>query len=138
MGLDVKLLRESFDLVATREPEVAMRFYGILFRRYPQVQPLFGRSAQANQAKMLTEMLVAVLDHLEDAQWLQTNLRALGVRHMDYGVTREMYPMVGECLLAALAEVAGDAWTPQLSNAWSEAYDAIVTLMLTPAEGARL
>ena len=79
---------------------------------------------------MLTGALVAVLDHLEDAPWLQSTLGALGVKHVGYGVTREMYDWVGASLLATLAETAGAKWTPALEAAWSEAYGAIVSLML--------
>lgn len=130
MALNVPLLRESFELVASRDALVAQRFYRIFFSRYPQVVPLFGRNSQEAQGKMLTEALVAVLDHLEDAPWLVGNLKALGVRHEGYGVTREMYGWVGECLLAALAEVAGPDWSPEIEAAWVEAYGAIVGLML--------
>jgi hemoglobin-like flavoprotein len=80
---------------------------------------------------MLTGALVAVLDHLEDAPWLQDTLGSLGAKHVDYGVTREMYDWVGASLLAALAEVAGPAWSPELNAAWGEAYGVIVSLMLS-------
>src|SRR5690606_31500800 len=66
MVLNVPLLRDSFALVVDREPQVVHDFYEILFERYPRVQPLF-RRARAEQAKMMTAALVAVMDHLEDA-----------------------------------------------------------------------
>jgi hemoglobin-like flavoprotein len=78
---------------------------------------------------MLTGALVAVMDHLEDAPWLTDTLGALGEKHAEYGVTREMYDWVGASLLAALAETAGDKWSSELNSAWTEAYGAIVSLM---------
>jgi len=132
MGLNVSLLRESFDLVATANPAVVTRFYEILFERYPQTRPMFPRDGMARQAQMLTSALVAVLDHLEDAPWLKDTLGALGAKHVGYGVTREMYDWVGASLIAALAETAGPKWTPELTGAWSEAYGAIVSMMLPP------
>jgi hemoglobin-like flavoprotein len=78
---------------------------------------------------MLTEALVAVLDHLEDAPWLESELQSLGAKHLDYGVTPEMYGWVGDALLRTLAEAAGSAWTPELQAAWAEAYGAIAGLM---------
>jgi hemoglobin-like flavoprotein len=129
MALNVSLLRNSFEIVATANPNFITRFYEILFERYPQVRPLFPKDGMARQAKMLTEALVAVLDHLEDAPWLADTLGALGAKHVGYGVTREMYDWVGASLLATLAEVAGPAWTPELQGAWAEAYGAIVSLM---------
>jgi hemoglobin-like flavoprotein len=133
MPLNVNLLRQSFEVVATANPQFITRFYEILFERYPQTRPLFPPNGMARQAEMLTQALVAVLDHLEDAPWLQGTLGALGAKHVGYGVTREMYDWVGASLLATLAEVAGSAWTPDLQAAWSEAYGAIVSLMLARA-----
>lgn len=133
MPLNVNLLRQSFEVVATANPQFVTRFYEVLFERYPQTRPLFPQNGMARQAEMLTQALVAVLDHLEDAPWLQDTLGALGAKHVGYGVTREMYDWVGASLLATLAEVAGSAWTPELQAAWTEAYGAIVSLMLARA-----
>ena len=133
MSLNVNLLRQSFEVVASANPKFVSRFYEILFERYPQTRPLFPQNGMARQAEMLTQALVAVLDHLEDAPWLQETLGALGAKHVGYGVTREMYDWVGASLLATLAEVAGPAWTPELHGAWGEAYGAIVSLMLARA-----
>jgi hemoglobin-like flavoprotein len=133
MPLNVNLLRQSFEVVATANPSFVSRFYEILFERYPQTRPLFPQNGMPRQAEMLTQALVAVLDHLEDAPWLQDTLGALGAKHVGYGVTREMYDWVGASLLATLGEVAGPAWTPELQGAWAEAYGAIVSLMLARA-----
>ena len=137
MALNVPLLRTSFDLVVEREPLLMRRFYEILFTRYPQARPLFRRNSTVEQEKMLTGALVAVLEHLEDAPWLEEKLAALGAKHVEYGVTSNMYDWVGESLLATLAEVAGPDWTKELAGAWGEAYGAIVSLMLrgTPPAG---
>jgi hemoglobin-like flavoprotein len=133
MSLDVNALRESFNLVVERSPTVVHRFYEILFTRFPQAKGLFGRNSAAKQEKMLTEALVAVIDHLEDAPWLHQTLFALGAKHVDYGVTDEMYGWVGSSLLETLAEVAGDAWTPQVEQAWVAAYGVISGTMLQGA-----
>jgi hemoglobin-like flavoprotein len=137
MSLDVPLLRSSFDLVVERQPQLTPRFYEIFFSRYPQVKPLFGKGATEQQAQMLQSALVAVLDHLEDATWLEQTLGAMGAKHVDYGVTDEMYDWVGDSLLRAIAEAAGDAWNPALEAAWRSAYGAIAGLMLKGAH-ARL
>lgn len=129
MGLNVPLLRSSFELVVEREPDLTLRFYDVLFRDYPQVRPLFSRKSNAEQAVMLRDMLVAVIDHLEDAPWLTEQLGSLGARHVEYGVRPEMYGWVGASLLETLRHVAGEAWTPELETAWSDAYGAIASLM---------
>jgi hemoglobin-like flavoprotein len=139
MALDVSILRESFATVVERSPQVIARFYEIFFERYPEVRPMFGRAPAgiARQEKMLTDALVAVLDHLEDAPWLQETLFALGEKHVGYGVRDEMYGWVGQCLLAALAEAAGDAWTKEVEAQWGEAFGAIQSMMLAGAHATR-
>ncbi|MGK4003548.1 globin domain-containing protein [Sorangium sp. So ce1036] len=134
MGLNVRLLRESFELVLEREPNITHRFYGILFSRYPQVKPLFGRNSQAQQEKMLAEALAAVIDKLEDASWLEEKLMAMGAKHVDYGVTDEMYPWVADALISALGEAAGADWTPEHHKAWTDALNAIASLMIRGAK----
>ena len=136
MSLNKHLLSDSLTLIASREPQITTRFYAILFERYPQVLPLFGKNAATQQQQMLQEAIIAVVDHADDAAWLTTTLHAMGRKHVSYQVTPEMYPWVGECLVATLAEIAAEAWTPELEAAWIEAYGAISGLMLEGAARA--
>jgi len=129
MGLNVEVLRNSFNLVVERSPQVMHRFYEILFERYPATQAMFPVERRQNQEAMLTQALVAVMDHLEDAPWLTTTLHGLGAKHVGYGVTAEMYDWVGASLLAALAEACGSDWTREVEGAWIEAYGAVSGLM---------
>jgi hemoglobin-like flavoprotein len=127
--LNPDILRGSFDLVIDRRPDLTARFYEILFERYPSLQPMFRSNRRATQEKMLAQALAAVLDHLEDASWLSTTLGNLGAAHVAYGVTDAMYDMVGDALLATLAEVAAEAWTDEVRDQWTEAYGAIASMM---------
>jgi hemoglobin-like flavoprotein len=135
MTLDPDILRSSFELVIDRRPDLTLRFYEILFERYPQLERLFSRD-RTMQSKMLAGALAAVIDHLEDAPWLQRTLGALGAKHIGYGVTDEMYDMVGDALLATLGEVADEAWTPEVAAQWAMAYGAIASLMQAGARQA--
>ncbi|MDF1664626.1 MAG: globin domain-containing protein [Planctomycetota bacterium] len=133
MSLNTTLLQSSLELVLENEQNLTLRFYEILFAKYPQVKPLFGRKSQAEQAKMLQEALVSVVDRLEDGEWVSSTLEAMGHTHVDYEVTEEMYPMVGDCLIQALKELSGDAWTAETEQAWSDAYGAISGIMIAGA-----
>lgn len=136
MSLNVAALRSSFELVVEREPQLTRGFYDILFRRYPQVQPLFRNNPRQEQEKMLTDMLVKIIDHLDDEPWLVNQLGALGEKHIGYGVTNEMYGWVGASLLEALEQVASEEWTPELAAAWTDAFQAIASLMQAGAQRA--
>jgi hemoglobin-like flavoprotein len=134
---DKELLYQSIGWAAEREPVITRRFYEILFSRYPQVQPLFGKNARDAQAKMLQDAVLMALDHLEDAEWLTDTIGAVGAKHVSYGVTDEMYPMVGECLVATLAEHCGNRWTMAHQDAWIRTWGALQGLALAGAHRAR-
>ena len=136
MPLNVPLLKSSFDLVVEREPIITVRFYEHLFENHPEVKPMFSRNKPEAQQKMLQGALVAVLDRIEDGEWLADTLGALGRKHVGYGVRDEMYDWVGHALLQTLAEIAGDDWNDDLHGAWADAFGAIRDLMLAGAKTA--
>jgi hemoglobin-like flavoprotein len=129
MALDAALLRESFSRMLELEPNLTARFYDVLFERYPVVRSMFHPSRRARQEQMLALALTAVVDHLDDAPWLEQTLRSLGQKHVGYGVTKEMYDWVGDALLTSMSEAMGEEWTPAHHGAWGAAYGAIVSLM---------
>jgi hemoglobin-like flavoprotein len=126
--MNVTLLRQSFEQIVEREPQLTKRFYEILFARYPHLRAMF-RGDSTTQEKMLAGALAAVMDHLEDAAWLVPTLESLGARHVQYGVTDEMYDQVGDCLMQALAEASGPEWKFDLIIAWSQAFGFIAATM---------
>lgn len=137
MSINAALLHESIEIAVAREPVITKRFYEILFERYPEVEPLFGRNEPELQQQMLQDTIVAALDHIEDGEWLAENLGALGAKHVTYGVTDDMYPAVGECLIAALAELCGDRWTPEHEASWAAVYGVLAELAIAGAERER-
>ena len=127
--MDTQLLTTSLGIVAEKEDGLTPHFYSILFERYPAVRPMFGDDI-VPQAEMLKGALVAVLGHLDDADWLSTNLGAPGAKHAAYGATPEMYDAVAECMIAAMEDLGGDEWTSEMSDEWMTALGAVAKLML--------
>lgn len=127
--MDKDLLAASLGIVAEKEEGLTPRFYAILFERYPAVRPMFGPDIRP-QADMLKGAVVAVLDHLEDSDWLADTLGALGAKHASYGATPEMYVAVGECMITAMEELGAPDWTPEMSAEWTTALGAVSKLML--------
>lgn len=134
MSLDIQLLRDNFELVLHRDQNFPRRFYEILFERHPEAKPLFRRNTPGAQSAMLAETLMAVLDHLEDAEWLRRHLGELGAKHVEYGVTKPMYDWVGDAMISALAEVSAGDWTHAHLRAWTAAFEVVVSLMLAPVD----
>ena len=137
MALEVETLEESFDLVAPQGDELMVRFYDRLFEVAPAVKPLFANVDMERQRQALLNMLVVLRESLRDLEDIAPDLEDLGARHAEYGAQPEHYPVVGEVLLGAMAEVAGDAWKPEYTAAWQEAYGVVQDVMLSGAAEAR-
>ena len=133
MLLDVDLLERSFALVASRGDQLPERFYARLFARNPDVRPMFAHLDMAEQRKKLAGSLGTIVGNLRKPDRLAAYLRELGLRHGAIGAAPAHYAAVGESLLAVLQELSGDAWTPEVARAWTDAYGAVQTAMLAAA-----
>ncbi|MCU0564974.1 MAG: globin domain-containing protein [Oculatellaceae cyanobacterium Prado106] len=142
MSLSVEVLERSFALVKDRGEAFSEQFYATLFLDYPGVKPLFAHTRLAEQGKKLFASLVLVVDSLRKPEALESALKGLGTRHIQYGVLPQHYPMVGNSLLKTLAWALDDHWTPEVQQAWVEAYGGVSQLMLEgadyPAEDLKL
>jgi len=136
MSLNVELLESSFKLVAPNAEALADHFYGRLFRLHPELRSMFPEALD-EQKKKLIASLAMVVGSLRNPDTLVAAVRALGLRHIDYGVKREQYPVVGENLLASLEAVAGDAWNDELAAAWTDAYNAIQSIIFDALDDAK-
>ena len=127
--MNVNLLRASFDAIRPRANDLVDRFYTLLFERYPEVRPMFGRTNMATQKQMLISALALLVTNLERPEVLQNVLGPMGAKHSTYGVRDEHYDAVGLCLLDAMADTAGPLWTDDLTREWSATYGAVAGIM---------
>ncbi|MEM9538442.1 MAG: globin family protein [Cyanobacteria bacterium P01_E01_bin.42] len=136
MAIQTELLEASFALLQERKTSFTDRFYTTLFADYPVVKPLFAHVDMNEQPKKLFASLVLVVNNLTKPDVLTDALKGLGTRHIKYGVLPEHYPMVGNTLIKSMAVVLADRWTDEIAGAWTEAYAAIVEIMLEGADYA--
>jgi hemoglobin-like flavoprotein len=134
MDLNIDALETSFDHIAARGDELVDVFYQRLFAVAPGVQPLFADTDLKRQKGMLLATLVLLRRSLRDLDSVTPKLRDMGARHVRYGARPEHYPVVGEVLIASMAEIAGDAWTLEHELAWTEAFAVVAGVMLEGAD----
>ena len=127
---DIGLLRETLEMTLALDDTFPVRFYQRLFAAHPDVRPLFHRNSPGAQNKMFAQKLTAVIDHLDDPDWLARELPHLAANHVRYGVTPEMYPWVGDALIKTLAEACGPHWSAAAEAAWRDAYAQLTRAIL--------
>ena len=107
-------------------------FYERLFELDPSLRPLFKANLKL-QGRKLIDMLRFIALHLDRLPVLVPVLVELGVRHREYGVFDAHYETVGQALLWTLEHLLGPDFTPEVREAWSEAYTILAHLMQASA-----
>jgi len=117
----IALVQETFKAVLSIKDAAADLFYSRLFEDDPSLEALFPTDLTEQKQKLMSTLAVAVggLNKLED---IVPVLQDLGVRHAAYGVKPEHYDTVGGALLWTLEQGLGEAFTPEVKAAWTEAY----------------
>jgi len=128
----IKLVQTSFAKVAPIAATAADLFYGRLFEIAPQVRAMFADDLSDQKKKLMTILGTAVagLSHLDT---LVPAVQALGRRHAGYGVAAAHYTPVGAALLWTLQQGLGEAFTPEVKDAWATAYIILSTTMIDAA-----
>src|SRR5947208_2655324 len=116
MMAPVEILEQSFDLIAPRGDELVDLMYAKIFIAAPEALSLFAGIDMAEQKKKLLATLVVLRNALRKLDALVPALRAMGERHMRYGVLPAHYPIVGAALIAAMETVGDEQWRPEYSE----------------------
>ncbi|MER8222736.1 globin domain-containing protein [Streptomyces sp. NPDC094143] len=121
------VVRATLPAVGAALDTITERFYAGLFEAHPTLlRDLFNRGNQAagTQRQALAGSIAAFAAHLLDhpEQRPDAMLRRIAHKHASLGVTPEQYGIVHEHLFAAIADVLGDAVTPEVAAAWDEVY----------------
>lgn len=124
----IELVRTSWAAARQQAPALAACFYDRLFQLDPALKAMF-KGDMATQHQRLAAMLDTAVGLLDQPGELMPALRNLGRRHAGYGVQEAHYAVVGQALMATLAEMLGDAFTPDMQTAWAQTYGLIAQVM---------
>lgn len=133
--MDVAALKSSWRWVADIGDEATQYFYSHLFLMHPEVREMFPVSMTLQREKFFAA-LGAIISDVDNLDAQAEFLAQLGRDHRRFQVIPEQYDAVGASLLATLAHLLGESWTPELAATWAEAYGAVATAMVAAAEDA--
>ncbi|GAA4931618.1 globin domain-containing protein [Streptomyces coeruleoprunus] len=136
-----RIVRATLPAVGGALDEITARFYRTMFAERPELlDGLFNRGNQAggDQRRALAGALVGFAAALvcEPEARPDALLSRIAHKHASVGVTDDQYTVVHKYLFAAVAEVLGDAVTPEVAGAWDEVYWLMAGALI--AQEARL
>lgn len=131
----MSLSQQTIDTVKATAPvlqqhggAITSRMYEVLFEKYPETKSLF-KSAPEDQPRILAGAVAAYANNIDNLGALGGAVERMAAAHVRTDVKAEHYPMVGDSILTALQDVLGDAATPEILDAWKEAYFFLADLL---------
>ncbi|WP_305094515.1 globin domain-containing protein [Prescottella sp. R16] len=121
------IIEATLPVVGEHLGEISELFYRDLFEALPSLKTdLFNKTNQENgeQQKALAGSIAAFATLLitEDAPPIDQVMERIAAKHASLGIVRMYYHLVHRALFKAIAQVLGDAVTPEVAAAWDEVY----------------
>ncbi len=135
--------QKTIDIVKSTAPVLAVHgatitkvFYQLLLQNHPELKNVFNMTHQAHgtQPQALANAIFAYAANIDNLAVLSSAVEQITQKHSSLSITPAMYQLVGTNLLAAIKEVLQDAATPEIMEAWTEAYNDLATLFINKEE----
>ncbi|WP_175638200.1 NO-inducible flavohemoprotein [Metabacillus schmidteae] len=132
----IEIVKSTAPILAERGVEITSYFYKSLFEAYPELLNIFNHAnqKQGRQQTALANTVYAAATYIDQLEVLLPAVKQIAHKHRSLNVKKEHYPIVGEYLLKAIKEVLGDAATPDIIEAWGEAYQVIAQVFIDVEE----
>lgn len=128
----IEIVKAIIPAVATHAETITRNFYERMFRENPEVKAYFNQAHQhfGGQQKALAGAICAYFTHIDNLAALGPAVELIAQKHCSLGIQSEHYPIVGKHLLAAIADVMGEAATDEILAAVAEAYQVLATVCI--------
>jgi len=119
----IDIVKATVPALAEHGPRITKAMYGRLFQD-AHIARLFNQANQKSGAQhfALAEAVLAYARNIDNLGALGGAVERIAQKHVGYAILPEHYPYVGDALLAAIKDVLGDDATPEILEAWGEAY----------------
>ena len=132
----IEIVKSTAPVVKEYGKAITKRMYEIAFNERPEYRRFFenthmkGEEEGHKQAAKLAASVYAYASHIDQLEKLGDAVEHIAKAHVNTRVIAEQYPVIGECLLAAMKDVLGDAATPEVMDAWTEAYNGLADIFI--------
>lgn len=130
--LQKELIKATIPILRASGEDLTNYFYSRMFKHHPELRNMFNMGNQANgkQRSALANAVLAYAENIEDPSVLIGVLKGIGTKHRSLNIQPEQYKIVGTHLIASIGEVAGEAATTEILEAWTAAFHELAEIMI--------
>ncbi|MGF1754983.1 NO-inducible flavohemoprotein [Vibrio makurazakiensis] len=120
----IDIIKSTIPLLESAGPELTVYFYQRMFSHNPELKDIFNMTHQATgrQSVALFEAIAAYAKNIDNLAALTTAVERIAHKHTSFNIQPEHYQIVGHHLIETLRELAPDAFTQEVEEAWTAAY----------------
>ncbi|MFT4012681.1 MAG: NO-inducible flavohemoprotein [Paracoccus sp. (in: a-proteobacteria)] len=128
----IELVKATVPALQAHGLDIVHEMYGRMFRD-PQIRDLFNQSHHGisdAQPRALSGAVLAYAANIDNLAALAPAVERIAQKHVGLQILPEHYPHVANALLGAIGHVLGDAATPEILEAWGEAYWFLADILI--------
>ncbi|EEY45846.1 NO-inducible flavohemoprotein [Vibrio mimicus] len=120
----INIIKSTIPLLESAGPALTQHFYQRMFSHNPELKHIFNMTHQktGRQSVALFEAIAAYAKHIDNLAALTSAVERIAHKHTSFNIQPEHYQIVGHHLLETLRELASEAFTQQVEEAWTAAY----------------
>ncbi|MGY5538343.1 NO-inducible flavohemoprotein [Vibrio brasiliensis] len=120
----IEVVKSTIPLLESAGPALTQHFYQRMFTHNPELKDIFNMTHQktGRQGVALFEAVAAYAKNIDNLQVLTSAVERIAHKHTSFNIQAEHYQIVGHHLIETLRELASDAFTPEVEEAWTAAY----------------
>ncbi len=129
-------LQHSFKELSSRSEEFGKLFFARLFTKQPMLRALLPRDEWQRTHDLLGGLGI-VVKNLHKLDAISHTLMDFGARAQRSGIMPMHYGLAREALLDTMHDLLGPQWTEELDADWTEALNAVSSVLILGAGRAR-
>ncbi|AIW16622.1 NO-inducible flavohemoprotein [Vibrio tubiashii] len=120
----IEVVKSTIPLLESAGPALTQHFYQRMFSHSPELKDIFNMTHQktGRQSVALFEAVAAYAKNIENLEALTSAVERIAHKHTSFNIQAEHYQIVGHHLIETLRELATEAFTPEVEEAWTAAY----------------
>jgi nitric oxide dioxygenase len=128
----IAIVKSTVPILQIHGETITTTFYRNVLRDHPELRNIFSLRSQQTGAQQsaLAKAVFAYASYIDDLPRLAHAVERIAHKHTSLFIKPEHYPIVGKYLVAAFAEVLGDALTDEVAAAWIAAYNQLANVFI--------
>ncbi|GGO83134.1 flavohemoprotein [Marinobacterium nitratireducens] len=128
----IETVQSTLPLLESAGSALTEHFYARMFRDNPELKDIFNLSHQQSgqQPVALFNAILAYARYLDNPSVLAQAVERIAQKHTGFQIRPEQYDIVGHHLLETIRELAPDAATPEVLDAWAQAYGQLAAIFI--------